>query len=110
MLPGFAEIPAVVPRRILRTVFAMLVDYRGAADNGFETVRLSLDERCHFATVTVTHQRHAIAINRLGFHHIVNPGHNVAIVPASKIVLVRSRKSGAVAGTSPRIGSQYRPT
>src|SRR3984957_19336722 len=87
----------------------MLVDHRRAADNGFEAGCLSLDEARHFATVAVTHQRHAIAVNRFGLHHVVNPGHNVAIVTAPKIVLVRSGKRGSITRTSPRIGSQYRP-
>src|SRR5271168_957050 len=37
-LPGFAEVPAVVPGTSFRSVFAELIDYRRAADDCFEAV------------------------------------------------------------------------
>src|SRR6185312_9198811 len=57
VLPRLAKIPAVVPRAVLGTVLAELIDHRRARHDGLESIGLAFDEAGHLAAIAIADQR-----------------------------------------------------
>src|SRR5262245_23991387 len=103
--PGLAVPPAVVPRAVLGTVLADLIDHRRAADDRLEAISLAGDEARHFTAIAVAHQHQFVGIDRLRRDHGIHARHDVAVIPAAEIVLVGRNERHAVSGAAARIGT-----
>src|SRR3984957_8967122 len=110
VFPRLTVEPAVIPRLILRAVFALLIGDRSRADDRLESVGLALDEGRHFAAVAVAHQRELVAIDWIRRDHGVDARHDVSKVAAAQGVLIRRRKGGAIPGTAARIRQEKGPS
>src|SRR5579872_2072583 len=110
VLPGLAEIPAVVPGIAFRAVLAELVNYRSATHNGLEAMGFAFDKARHLAAVAVADKRQAVRIYGKLLEHGVHARHDVAVVSAAQVIFVGSGKGWAASRTAARIRPKYRPS
>src|SRR5580698_2431713 len=100
----------VIPRVVLRPVFALLIDDRSTADDGAEAIGLPFDKSGHFAAIAVAHERELIGVDWVRRNDSIEAGHDVAIVSPAQIILICRCECCTVPGAATRVGPEHRPS